>query len=130
LEYFRQEQRLTSKDWVLHLDEEPLIDNHVVQTCIDFIQGREREMQRAAQEIMLYNAYQYWDNWLLTAADVIRVIDDFGHFQFQLNCLGKALDGFHGSFLLLNGQAENAITWETDSIVEDMYSGLEVCVYA
>jgi hypothetical protein len=130
LEYFRQEQHLTSRDWVLHLDEETLIDNHVVQTCIDFIQGREREMQMAAQGIILYNAYQYWDNWLLTAADVIRVIDDFGHFQFQLNCLGKALDGFHGSFLLLNGQAENVITWETDSIVEDMYFGLEVCAYA
>jgi hypothetical protein len=126
LEYFRKTQHLTAQDWVLHLDEETLIDSHVAQTCIDFIEHRERENQMAAQGIIMYNAYRYWDNWLLTAADIIRVIDDFGHFQFQLNCLGKALDGFHGSFLLLNGQAENEVTWETDSIVEDMYFGLTV----
>ena len=128
LEYFRREQSLTNKDWVLHLDEETIIDVHVIQTCIDFIERRERAMQLAAQGIILYNSYRYWNNWLLTAADLIRVIDDFGHFQFQLNCLGKALDGFHGSFLLLNGEAENSVTWETDSIVEDMYFGLEVCI--
>jgi hypothetical protein len=127
LEYFRQKQRLTSKDWVLHLDEEALLDDHVVKTCIDFIQGRERESQLTAQGIIMYNAHQYWDNWLLTAADIIRVIDDFGHFQFQLNCWGKAEDGFHGSFLLLNGKVENTITWETDSIVEDMDFGMKVC---
>jgi hypothetical protein len=121
LEYF-----LTAEDWVLHLDEETLIDTHVIRTCIDFIERRERKKQMAAQGIIMYNAYKYWDNWLLTAADIIRVIDDFGHFQFQLNCLGKALDGFHGSFLLLNGQAENTVTWETDSVVEDMYFGLTV----
>lgn len=126
LEYFRTAQCLTDRDWVLHLDEETLIDAHVVQTCINFIERRACKNMMAAQGIIMYNAYRYWDNWLLTAADIVRVIDDFGHFQFQLNCLGKALDGFHGSFLLLNGEAENAVTWETDSIVEDMYFGLEV----
>jgi hypothetical protein len=126
LEYFRETQLLTVRDWVLHLDEETLIDTHVVQTCMDFIEHRKHKRQMAAQGIIMYNAYRYWDNWLLTAADIIRVIDDFGHFQFQLNCLGQALDGFHGSFLLLNGEAENTITWETDSIVEDMYFGLKV----
>jgi hypothetical protein len=126
LEYFRTTQCLSDRDWVLHLDEETLIDAHVVQTCMDFIERRDCENMMAAQGIIMYNAHRYWDNWLLTAADIIRVIDDFGHFQFQLNCLGKALDGFHGSFLLLNGEAENAVTWETDSIVEDMYFGLQV----
>lgn len=128
LEYFREQHELTTLDWVLHLDEETMIDLHVIQTCTAFIERRERKMQMAAQGIILYNAYRYCNHWLLTAEDIIRVIDDFGHLQFQLNCLGKALDGFHGSFLLLNGEAENAITWETDSIVEDMYFGLEVRV--
>ncbi|KAF2844911.1 glycosyltransferase family 2 protein, partial [Plenodomus tracheiphilus IPT5] len=96
--------------WVLHLDEETLNDDHVVQTCIDFIERREREMQMAAQGIIMYNAYRYRDSWLLTAADIARVIDDFAHLQVQLNCLGRALDGFHGSFLLLNDYAEKIIT--------------------
>lgn len=42
LEYFRQSQRLTDQDWILHLDEESKIDYAVVKSCIDFIErGRE-----------------------------------------------------------------------------------------
>lgn len=38
LEYFRQSQRLTDQDWILHLDEESKIDYAVVKSCIDFIE--------------------------------------------------------------------------------------------
>lgn len=38
LEYFRESQVLTKEDWVLHLDEECIIDDHVIQACLDFIE--------------------------------------------------------------------------------------------
>lgn len=38
LEYFRITAKLGSEDWVLHLDEETLIDEHCLQACIDFIE--------------------------------------------------------------------------------------------
>jgi hypothetical protein len=38
LEYFRITAKLGPEDWVLHLDEETLIDEHCLQACIDFIE--------------------------------------------------------------------------------------------
>lgn len=124
LEHFRPVQNLNEYDWVLHLDEETMMDAHVLRTCIEFIERRDYEAQKTAQGFILYNAQRYWDNWLLTAADNFRLADDFGHFQFQLKAFGYALDGFHGNFLLVNGEVENIVTWGTGSLVEDMVFGL------
>lgn len=38
LEYFRIRAQLGPEDWVLHLDEETLIDEHCIRACIDFIE--------------------------------------------------------------------------------------------
>lgn len=38
LEYFRIQQRFTSADWILHLDEETYMDEHAVRACIDVIE--------------------------------------------------------------------------------------------
>jgi hypothetical protein len=38
LEYFRTSGLVRDEDWILHLDEETIIDAHVVETCLDFIQ--------------------------------------------------------------------------------------------
>jgi hypothetical protein len=38
LEFFRITARLGPEDWVLHLDEETLVDEHCLRTCIDFIE--------------------------------------------------------------------------------------------
>lgn len=38
LEWFRTSFRLHDEDWVLHLDEETVIDEHTVKACIQFIQ--------------------------------------------------------------------------------------------
>ena len=46
LEWFRTALNFRDDDWVLHLDEESVIDKHTVQGCIDFI---EREQQDFAQ---------------------------------------------------------------------------------
>ncbi|KAF1975494.1 hypothetical protein BU23DRAFT_566608 [Bimuria novae-zelandiae CBS 107.79] len=112
LEYFRQQQRLTKKDWVLHLDEETLIDGHVAQTCIDFIERRDREMQMAAQGIII--GFHPSDRRLRT----LSVPAEYH---------GQSFGWVPRLFPLLNGHMENSITWETDSLVEDMWFGLEAC---
>jgi hypothetical protein len=42
LEWFRLASKLHDDDWVLHLDEETIIDEHTVKSCIQFIE-QERE---------------------------------------------------------------------------------------
>jgi hypothetical protein len=37
LEFYRQQQNLSDEDWVVHLDEESLIDAASIQACLDFI---------------------------------------------------------------------------------------------
>lgn len=38
LEWFRCHWKVSKDDWVLHLDEETMIDEYALQTCIDFIE--------------------------------------------------------------------------------------------
>lgn len=64
LEYFRQHQELTDDDWVLHLDEETLVDEHCIQTCITFIENTSYEF---GQGIILYNTVNYYENYLLVS---------------------------------------------------------------
>src|SRR5689334_17901731 len=37
LEWFRVNMQLDEDDWVLHIDEETLLDEYCIQSCIDFI---------------------------------------------------------------------------------------------
>lgn len=125
LEYFRISSKLTSADWVLHLDEETFVDAYGLQTCVDLI---ERSSVEFAQGYIFYNHHAYWGNWFLTFGDIIRVTDDLGRYQWQGNCLGKPLFGVHGSFFLTNGEVENTTTWDTDNLVEDYWFAKRVCV--
>ena len=38
LEYFRLHSKLGSEDWVLHLDEETIINDHCIKACLAFIE--------------------------------------------------------------------------------------------
>ena len=38
LEWFRIHTQLHDDDWVLHLDEETIVDEHCVKTCMQFIE--------------------------------------------------------------------------------------------
>ena len=78
--------------------------------------------------MILYNTHNYWNNYLVTAADIIRVIDDIGRFRFLLDYRHDPFMGLHGSFLLINGAAANCITWDTDCMVEDYWLALEVLI--
>jgi hypothetical protein len=119
LEFFRIHSKLESTDWALHLDEETFVDAHALRTCLDLIE-RSGDVD-FAQGYIFYNHHNYWKNWLLTFADVGRVRDDLGRYQWQASCLGKPLFGVHGSFILINGKVENAVGWDTDNLVEDYW---------
>lgn len=116
LEWYRRIQKLTKYDWVLHLDEETVVDRYTILRCIEFIKY---SPHLTGQGVILYNQYNFWNKWLYTAADSSRVGDDLGRFHLQYEILHGALFGAHGSFLLNNGTVENDITWELTSLTED-----------
>jgi len=117
LEWYRQAMQYSENDWVLHLDEESVIDDESVKRCLDFIRYETRF--HFGQGVILYNQYRYWSNWFFTVADAIRVGDDLSRFHLQYTYFHRPLFGAHGSFLLCNGKVENAVTWDLGSLTED-----------
>eukprot|EP00842_Homolaphlyctis_polyrhiza_P006716 jgi/Hompol1/7045/HPOL_001643-RA len=117
LEWYRQTMCYTQHDWVLHLDEESVIDDESVLRVLDFVKYEHKYMW--GQGVILYNQYKYWDNWFFTVADAIRVADDLARFQLQYTYMHRPVFGAHGSFLLMNGEVENAVTWDLGSLTED-----------
>ncbi|KAJ3029942.1 UNVERIFIED_CONTAM: hypothetical protein HDU68_010628 [Siphonaria sp. JEL0065] len=117
LEWYRQTMRYTEHDWILHLDEESVIDDESVKRCLEFI-WYEKDYH-FGQGVILYNQYKYWSNWIFTVADAIRVGDDLSRFHLQYTYFHRPIFGAHGSFLLNNGLVENAVTWDLGSLTED-----------
>ncbi|KAJ3053400.1 hypothetical protein HK097_004376 [Rhizophlyctis rosea] len=117
LEWYRQTMRYTQYDWVLHLDEESVIDDESVRRVLEFI-WFETECTWG-QGVILYNQYNYWKNWFFTVADALRVGDDLSRFQLQYTYFRSPVFGAHGSFLLTNGLVENHVTWDLGSLTED-----------
>ncbi|TPX73869.1 hypothetical protein CcCBS67573_g04863 [Chytriomyces confervae] len=117
LEWYRQTMRFTEFDWVLHLDEESVIDDESVKRILEFV-FYEKDYHYG-QGIIFYNQYKYWANWIFTVADALRVGDDVSRFQLQYTYFHRPVFGAHGSFLLNNGLVENAITWDLGSLTED-----------
>lgn len=117
LEWYRQTMRYTEHDWVLHLDEESVIDDESVKRVLEFI-WYEHDYHWG-QGVILYNQYNYWKNWIFTVADAIRVGDDLARFQLQYSYFHRPVFGAHGSFLLSNGAVENEVTWDLGSLTED-----------
>ncbi|KAJ3368549.1 hypothetical protein HDU91_000496 [Kappamyces sp. JEL0680] len=117
LEWYRQTMKYTEFDWILHLDEESVIDDASVLRCLDFVKYQ-KEYQWG-QGVILYNQYRYWTNWIYTVADAIRVSDDLARFHLQYTYFHRPVFGAHGSFLLTNGMVENAVTWDLGSLTED-----------
>ncbi|KAI8809145.1 glycosyl transferase family group 2-domain-containing protein [Cladochytrium replicatum] len=117
LDWYRQTMRYTEHDWVLHLDEESVIDDESVRRTLEFI-WYETEFHMG-QGPILYNQHQYWKNWFFTVADALRVGDDLSRFQLQLTYMHRPIWGCHGSFLLVNGLVENSVTWDLGSLTED-----------
>lgn len=52
----------------------------------------------------------------------MRIADDFGRFQLPVRLLQRPLLGWmHGSWILINGEVENSVTWDTACIAEDFW---------
>jgi cellulose synthase/poly-beta-1,6-N-acetylglucosamine synthase-like glycosyltransferase len=117
LEWYRQTMKYTEYDWVLHLDEESVIDDESVRQVLNFI--RYEKEYTWGQGVIIYNQYRYWKNWFFTVGDAIRVGDDLARFHLQYDYLHSPTFGAHGSFLLANGVVENSITWDLGSLTED-----------
>jgi hypothetical protein len=117
LEWYRQTMRYTEHDWILHLDEESVVDDETVKRILEFI-WYEHDYHWG-QGVILYNQYNYWKNWIFTVADAIRVGDDLARFQLQYSYFHRPIFGAHGSFLLTNGAVENEVTWDLGSLTED-----------
>ncbi|RAH81616.1 hypothetical protein BO86DRAFT_379438 [Aspergillus japonicus CBS 114.51] len=117
LEWYRRHSSLTDRDWVLHLDEETEIDDYLMQACLDFI---ERGSDDIGMGTIYYNASSHWKHPFTTVAEILRIAENFGRYQLPVRFFRQPLLGFmRGSFLLLNGTVENAVTWDTDCLTED-----------
>ena len=123
LEYFRQQQRFGPGDWVLHLDEESMLDADGLRACQQFCR---RSPYQYGQGPIFYNNHEFWRYPVIAAADCIRAADDVAKFHLQLARLRRPIFGLHGSFLLVKGSLEDEITWDLDgSLVEDYAFALE-----
>lgn len=79
------------------------------------------------QGTIFYNGRNHWENGFLSTAEINRIADDFGHFQLPARLFRRTLLGFmHGSFILINGAVENAVTWDTDCLAEDFWFAYQV----
>ncbi|KAF4835263.1 Beta-1,4-mannosyltransferase bre-3 [Colletotrichum tropicale] len=119
LEYYRRNQQLGSGDWVLHLDEESMIDEAVMEACINSITKSDIDMFMGT---LHYNDVNHWKNGFLSTAETLRSQEDFGKFSFSVRMRNKPMLGWmHGSWILINGAVENATTWDTDCQAEDFW---------
>ncbi|KXS20062.1 glycosyltransferase family 2 protein [Gonapodya prolifera JEL478] len=116
LEWYRRVLKLTEYDWILHLDEESVIDSYSLTKVLEFIWYSPYTI---GQGPILYNHHAYWTNPFFTVADAIRVGDDIARFHLQYTYVHVPVFGAHGSFLLTNGAVENSVTWDVASLTED-----------
>jgi hypothetical protein len=123
LEYYRVTMNLTEDDWVLHLDEETVLDRDGLEACLRFCK---RSQHLMGQGIILYNNYAFWRHRVVAVTDAIRTGDDMGRFFAQFAWIHRPIFGVHGSFLLVNGAIENEITCDLDGyLVEDYAFSLQ-----
>ncbi len=125
LTYLQEISPPVGDEWRLYLDEESRVDASLVSGAYGFIERAERETathgpeapRRIGQGAILYQG----GSAFFRAADALRTGDDLGRFRFQYG-LGAPVFGAHGSFLLVRGMDERALSFdvgEANSITED-----------
>ncbi|KAF2762996.1 hypothetical protein EJ05DRAFT_22765 [Pseudovirgaria hyperparasitica] len=119
LEWFRVNMCLRDDDWVLHIDEETLIDAYLLRTCITYI-TRQTHCE-IGTGVIHYNSNGYFSSIIPQIGDLSRVQDDWGRGQFLANVPHRATLGIHGAFFLASGKVENAVSWETAHLTEDYW---------
>lgn len=60
----------------------------------------------------------------------MRIAEDFGRFQLPVRLFRRPLLGWmHGSWILINGEVENSVTWDTACMAEDFWFAYNVCIF-
>lgn len=119
-----------AEDWYVYLDEESLIDEHMLAGLYRFVsrslecearQQDDEKNSRAAgligQGAILYQG----GNWFFRGADALRTADDLGRFRLQY-ALGVPMFGVHGSFIVVRGLDDAHLSFDVgraNSITED-----------
>lgn len=109
LEYYRIHSNFGEHDWVLHLDEETIVDAACLEACLLYCR---RSPHFMGQGTIFYNNHRFWHHPLMAVADCMRTTDDLGKFFAQYAWLNWPVFGVHGSFFLVKGTLENEITWD------------------
>ncbi|KAF2500035.1 hypothetical protein BU16DRAFT_234999 [Lophium mytilinum] len=74
---------------------------------------------------IFYNSKGHWENSFLTVGELSRITQDFGRFRLPFKLHARPTLGWvHGSFILVKGEIEHAVGWDTDCLAEDFWFGL------
>jgi egghead protein (zeste-white 4 protein) len=130
LAYLQEQVRPGAEDWYIYLDEESLVDEHLLAGVYRFIWQSIQAGQRAGrtgkgpqpagligQGGILYQG----GNWFFRGADGLRTADDLGRFRLQY-ALGFPMFGIHGSYIVVRGIHDTQLSFDVgaaNSITED-----------
>lgn len=109
--------------YILHLDEESIIDESLILGVRQFISSYAGYI---GQGIISYaNTGKGFQSWFCHLADAMRTGDDYARFRLQL-VLSKTLVGMKGSFMLIPNSIEQEMGFDHgphSSITEDCWLG-------
>lgn len=127
LTYLQSQVRPQREDWLIYLDEESLVDEHLLAGLYRFVQqtlqaeaqppNKRRPAGVIGQGSILYQG----GNWFFRGADALRTADDLGRFRLQY-ALGAPIFGVHGSYLVVRGIDDSRLSFDVgtaNSITED-----------
>ena len=117
--------RLSSNDWIVHLDEETILTKAALYGILDFIAN---DMGDIGQGPISYANAAHIPCWSTTMADCIRLAFDYAIFRFQLSVLKRPVFGFKGSYIVMRHRVEKAIGFDLGpkgSIAEDCFFALK-----
>lgn len=116
------------EDWYIYLDEESLVNEHMLAGVYRFIWRSLKAEQRAqkrgkrparliGQGAILYQG----GNWFFRGADALRTADDLGRFRLQY-ALGAPMFGVHGSYIVVRSIHDKQLSFDVgtaNSVTED-----------
>lgn len=130
LTFLQAQVRPQKEDWYIYLDEESLVDEHMLAGLYRFIQhslaaeahAQQRRKTHDPVGLIGQGAILYQGgNWFFRGADALRTADDLGRFRFQY-ALGLPMFGIHGSFIVVRGIDDARLSFDVgtaNSITED-----------
>lgn len=130
LTFLQEQVRPQQEDWYVYLDEESLVNEHMLAGVYRFIQRSIKAEQRpqeggkrsASTGLIGQGAILYQGgNWFFRGADALRTADDLGRFRLQY-ALGAPMFGVHGSYIVVRGIHDRQLSFDVgtaNSVTED-----------